>query len=386
MLYDVPKPTEALLITGGFTGRAPDSPYRVVVGGGAWSVPVLHRVQRFHIGANTVNIQVRAQSKQNVDVDVEASVVFSVQSDKPNITQAANRFLGVDRNQILSTAHDIFSGETRAIIGTLTVEEMISDRLKLASEVLHNAEVKMLTFGWQIDSFQINSISDPSGYINALSAPELARVEREKAVAEAQRDAEIAEEREKSARRKSQYERDTQIEVASNEKAVAQSRAEARNAEPLAQAEADKSVAEKKAELAMVQAKADQDTAAAQAELAVEQAHLAENNLVTEVIKPAEAEAKRRRIEAEAQAEATRITADALSAGDAIALDQQMVEQMPEIMRSIADSLATSNLTMIGEGQDLTKLLSQLARIAPELRKLARPNGDAAASAEQAAE
>lgn len=349
MLYDVPKPTEALLITGGFTGRAPDSPYRIVVGGGAWSVPVLHRVQRFHIGANTVNIQVRAQSKQNVDVDVEASVVFSVQSDKPNITQAANRFLGVDRNQILSTAHDIFSGETRAIIGTLTVEEMISDRLKLASEVLHNAEVKMLTFGWQIDSFQINSISDPSGYINALSAPELARVEREKAVAEAQRDAEIAEEREKSACRKSQYERDTQIEVASNEKAVAQSRAEARNAEPLAQA------------------KADQDTAAAQAELAVELARLTENNLVTE-------------------AEATRITAEALSAGDAIALDQQMVEQMPEIMRSIADSLATSNLTMIGEGQDLTKLLSQLAGIAPELRKLARPNGDAAASAEQAAE
>ena len=121
-------------------------------------------------------------------------------------------------------------------------------------------------------------------------------------------------------------------------------------------------------------------------ELAVEQARLTENNLVTEVIKPAEAEAKRRRIEAEAQAEATRITAEALSAGDAIALDQQMVEQMPEIMRSIADSLATSNLTMIGEGQDLTKLLSQLAGIAPELRKLPRPNGDAAASAEQAAE
>lgn len=312
---------------------------------------MLHRVQRFHIGANTVNIQVRAQSKQNVDVDVEASVVFSVQSDKPNITQAASPFLGVDRNQILSTAHDIFSGETRAIIGTLTVEEMISDRLKLASEVLHNAEVKMLTFGWQTDSFQINSISDPSGYINALSAPELARVEREKTVAEAQRDAEIAEEREKSARRKSQYERDTQIEVASNEKAAAQSCAEARNAEPLAQAEADKSVAEKKAELA------------------VEQARLTEKNLVTE-----------------AEAEATRITAEALSAGDAIALDQQMVEQMPEIMRSIADSLATSNLTMIGEGQDLTKLLSQLAGIAPELRKLARPNGDAAASAEQAAE
>ena len=35
MLYDVPRPTEALLITGGMTSRKNGNPYRVVVGGGA---------------------------------------------------------------------------------------------------------------------------------------------------------------------------------------------------------------------------------------------------------------------------------------------------------------------------------------------------------------
>lgn len=378
MFYAIPKPTQALLITGGLSSRKPDNPYRVVIGGGAWYVPLLHRVQRFHIGANTVNIHVRAQSKQNVDVDVEASVVFSVAPDKAAVTEAANRFLGVDLEQVLSTARDIFSGETRAIIGTLTVEEMISDRMALAMEVLTNAEPKMSRFGWQIDSFQINSISDPSGYINALSAPELARVEREKAVAEAQRDAEITEEREKAARQKSMYERETEMVIAENEKAVAQSQAEARNAGPLAQAEADKAVAQKKAELATIQAEADRATAAAQAGTAIEQAKLREAQLLTDIIKPAEAAAKERIIEAEAEAKARTAIAEGIAAHNGIALDDKLVNQMPEIIGSFAEGLKGSDLTVIGDGKDITKLFAEFAATVPQFRSMLNPTNNQA--------
>ena len=378
MFYAIPKPTEALLITGGMSSRKPNNPYRVVVGGGAWYVPLLQRVQRFHIGANTVSIAVRAQSKQNVDVDVQASVVFSVATDKVSVTKAANRFLGEDRDQVLSTARDIFSGETRALIGTLTVEEMISDRMALAMEVLTNAGPKMDKFGWQIDSFQINSISDPSGYINALSAPELARVEREKAVAEAKRDAEISEEREKASRLKSTYRRQTEMIVAENEMAVAQTQAEARNAGPLAQAEADKAVAQKKAELAEIQAQADKATAQAQAQTAVEQAKLREAQLLTDVIKPAEAAARERVINAEAEAAAQTAIAEALAAHAGVVLDEKIIDQMPEIMEAVAKGLQDSNLTIIGEGRDLTKLVGEFAATVPQFRELLNPANKAA--------
>lgn len=298
-----------------------------------------------------MNIHVRAQSKQNVDVDVEASVVFSVAPDKAAVTEAANRFLGVDLEQVLSTARDIFSGETRAIIGTLTVEEMISDRMALAMEVLTNAEPKMSRFGWQIDSFQINSISDPSGYINALSAPELARVEREKAVAEAQRDAEITEEREKAARQKSMYERETEMVIAENEKAVAQSQAEARNAGPLAQAEAGRTTA-------------------------IEQAKLREAQLLTDIIKPAEAAAKERIIEAEAKARTA--IAEGIAAHNGIALDDRLVNQMPEIIESFAEGLKGSDLTVIGDGKDITKLFAEFAATVPQFRSMLNPTNNQA--------
>lgn len=353
MFYDVPKPTEALLITGGLIARKPENPYRIVTGGGAWSIPVIHRVQRFYIGARKVNISVRAQSKQNVDVDVDASIVFSVIHDKENITYSANKFLGSDLNEIVNTAEDIFSGETRAIIGQLTVEEMISDRLALASQVVTNAEPKMLKFGWQIDSFQINSISDPNGYISALSAPELARVEREKAVAEAKRDAEISEEQQKTNRQKSDYQRETDMKTAENKQKIAEAVAEANAAGPMAEAKAQLGVTE------------------SQSKLAEERAALRERELVIDVIKPAEADADKRKIEAEAEAEALRIMSDATATNDGIVLDKQMVDQMPEVIKSLAEGLNGANITIVGDNDDLVGFMTKIASSAPALRELA---------------
>lgn len=358
MLYDVPKPTEAILISGGFGHRSPESPYRIVAGGGAWSVPILHRVQRFYIGANTVQVRVAAPSAQNVEVAVEATVVFRVRPDKNHITRAASRFEGSDRKEVLRAAYDIFGGETRAMIGQMTVEEMISDRMRLASDVLTNAEPKMAELGWGIDSFQISSITDDNNYIRSLSAPELARVEREAAVAEARRDAEIENERQKANRLKSEYQRDTDLLTSENIKQTAQAKAEAEASGPLAKAEADRNVVAK------------------QSELAAEQALLREQELIAEVVKPAEAEAQRKRIEAEAEAQALRTTSEAVASNRGVIIDKQMVDQMPEMIDSLSEALGSANLTLVGDGQDLNRLLSQIASVAPGLRELAkRENG-----------
>lgn len=366
MLYDVPRPTEALLITGGLTPRKPGNPYRIVVGGGAWSIPILHRIRRFYIGASNVNINVRAQSAQNIEVEVEASVVFSVAPNNNDITKAANRFLGTSQKEVLDTAQDIFSGETRAIIGQMNVEQMISDRKELTENVFNNAELRMARFGWQIDSFQINSISDPNGYINALSAPELARVEREKAVAEAQRDAEITKEEQNSARLKSDYQRETDTRVAENKTQIAKSVAEANAAGPAAEAEAQRNVVQQESELAK------------------ERARLREEELVAEIIKPAEAEAKRKRIEAEAEAAALEVESAAIAANEGVVLDKQMVDQLPEVVRELAGGLKGANLTMVGKDEDLTGFLSQIASLAPALRNLARPDETQSSNSENA--
>ena len=220
------------------------------------------------------------------------------------------------------------------------------------------AEPKMAELGWGIDSFQISSITDDNNYIRSLSAPELARVEREAAVAEARRDAEIENERQKANRLKSEYQRDTDLLTSENIKQTAQAKAEAEASGPLAKAEADRKVVAK------------------QSELAAEQAILREQELIAEVVKPAEAEAQRRRIEAEAEAQALRTTSDAVASNRGVIIDKQMVDQMPEMIDSLSEALGSANLTLVGDGQDLNRLLSQIASVAPGLRELAkRDNG-----------
>ena len=183
---------------------------------------------------------------------------------------------------------------------------------------------------------------------------------------------------EKAARRKSMYERETEMVITENEKAVAQSQAEARNAGPLAQAEADKAVAQKKAELATIQAEADRATAAAQADTAIEQAKLREAQLLTDIIKPAEAAAKERIIEAEAEAKARTAIAEGIAAHNGIALDDKLVNQMPEIMEAFAEGLKGSDLTVIGDGKDITKLFAEFAATVPQFRSMLNPTNNQA--------
>ena len=366
MFYYVPTPTTAIVISGG-RKRKNGSEYRIATGSGIWAIPILHKVHRFYTGAVRVSINVSAQSAQNVDVNIAASVVFSVKNDDVSIARAARRFLTSSREDVHGTAQEIFSGVTRGIIGTMTVEEMISQRMVLTERVVTDAAVGMDVFGWNIDSFQINSISDANGYIEALSAPELARVEREREVARAARDAEIAEARQTTERKKSDYERDTALVHANNAITIAQSQAESKNAGPLAQAEADKELAKRQAELESIRAESDRATATARVALAEENARLREQELVAEVELPAKADAEATTIRAAAEAEATRQMAEALEAGGGAALSKDFIDKLPEIIAGYAEGLREANVTIVGDAGEPVKMAASLMPVIGEM-------------------
>lgn len=368
--YTVPKPTEAILISGGLTKRPVETPYKISTGQGVFSFWFIHKVHRFHTGANTVNIAVSAQSAQNVEVQVEASVVFSVGQDTTSITKAANRFLDTDYDQVIKTAHDIFSGETRAIIGTLTVENMISDRLSLASEVLTNAAPKMTNFGWIIDSFQINSISDNSGYINSLSAPELSRVRKEEEIAKARTESLIEEERQKTEREKSEYQRDTDLKTSENIKAAAQARVEAANAEELARVEVDKDLALRHGELKIIEADTKAKTAESEARLVAAQAEVEKKEQELKKM-IAEAEAERVIIAGKAESEKQLMLSKAITKEF---LDEKLVESMPEIVSSLGVSLEKADMTIVGGEGSMSSLIENIAVLAPMVRKTLNDN------------
>jgi flotillin len=107
-------------------------------------------------------------------------------------------------------------------------------------------------------------------------------------------------------------------------------------------------------------------------ELAERAAELRQQELVAEVVKPAEAEAERVRIMAVADAEKMKIQAEAAASHNRVALDKALIDQLPQIVEKAALGLASANLTVLngaeGLGQVAAGLVSQGMAIFEALR------------------
>ncbi|HLI40862.1 MAG TPA: flotillin family protein [Streptosporangiaceae bacterium] len=352
--YRVPAPDEAMLISGGRYGLR-GAPFRVVVGHGAFAVPLLRKVRYLTLAMQEAEVAETCVTKQGISLNVRAVIAFKVGNDEESIVNAGQRFLS-DQDQMSVLTGRIFAGHLRSIIGSMTVEEIITERQKLAAEVLDQSKAEMATIGLIVDSLQIQSIDDlGAGYIAAMAAPNNAAIQRQAKIAQAQADQAAAEAQQESARKQSEFARQTAVVQAQYKAEIDRAQAQAAQAGPLAEAEAQRAVI------------------AAQAELARQQAQLRQQQLVSEVVRPAEAEAERVRILAKADAERTRIQAEAAASNNRVALDQQLISQLPQIVKEAAAGLAGANVSVLngadGLGEIAVGLVSQGLAILDSVRK-----------------
>jgi len=393
--YKVPEPDEAMLISGGkVTGEVP---FRVVTGHGAFVVPFFRKARFLSLSMAEAEVTEACVTKQGIALGVRAVIAFMVGR--------------------------IFAGHLRSIVGSMTVEEIVTERQKLAEGVLDGSKIEMAKIGLTVDAFQIQSIDDMKlGYIAAMAAPHNAAIQRQARIAQAQADMAAAEADQQSKRAQAEYVRQTTIVQAqlAAEVSVAQARANQNASEAEqksvrakaeftrqtrvveAQYESDVSMAKAKANQAaaqveqesqraqaefarqtsivrakakaevdraeseasqsgpLAQATAQREVLAAQTELATRNAELRKQQLVAEVVKPAEAEAERIRVLAQADAERTRIQAEAAASNNRVSLDQLLIEQLPQIVREAAQGLAKANVTVLNGSDGLGEIASGL--------------------------
>ena len=93
----------------------------------------------------------------------------------------------------------IFAGHLRSIIGSLTVEEIIRERDRLAQEVKDGSHGEMEKLGIVVDSLQIQEIEDSTGYINNIAAPHAAAVASQARIAAAKADQEATQREQEAA-------------------------------------------------------------------------------------------------------------------------------------------------------------------------------------------
>jgi flotillin len=352
--YRVPAPDEAMLISGGRRGMN-DAPFRVVTGHGAFVTPFVRKVRYLTLSMQEAEVAETCVTHQGISLNVRAVIAFKVGYDAESIVNAGQRFLS-DQDQMSVLTGRIFAGHLRSIIGSMTVEEIVTERQKLATEVLDGSKAEMATIGLTVDSLQIQSIDDMgAGYIAAMAAPNNAAIQRQAKIAQAAADQAAAEAQQASIRNQAEFARQTSVVQAQYKAQIDKAQAEAAQAGPLAQAEAQQAVI------------------ATQAKLAEQQAALRQQQLVSEVIRPAEAEAQKVKILAIADAERTRIAAEAAASNNRVALDQLLIAQLPQIVKEAAAGLAGANVTVLngadGLGEIAAGLVSQGLTILESVRK-----------------
>lgn len=338
--YKVPAPDEAMLISGARTRS--NAPFRVVTGHGAFILPVFRKARFLTLAMCEAEVAEKCVTQQGITLNVRAVIAFKVGNDTESIISAAQRFLS-EQDQMSVLTGRIFAGHLRSIIGSMTVEEIIRERQKLATEVLDGSKEEMAPIGLTVDALQIQSIDDDGlGYIDAMSAPHNAAIQQQAQIAQAQANQAAAEAEQESQRKQAEFARQTAIVKAQYKAEVDKAQAEAAQAGPLAEAEAQREVLQMRTELA---------------ERAAE---LRQQELVAEVVKPAEAEAERVRILAVADAEKMKIQAEAAASHNRVALDKALIDQLPEIVEKAARGLANANVTVLNGAEGLTEVASGL--------------------------
>src|SRR5262245_18581131 len=290
--------------------------FRVVRGGAALRVPVLEQVA--YLSLNIISIPLRIQkayTKEGVAVTVEAVANVKIAGDDVSLRGAAERFLGMSTDQIKGVIFQTLEGHLRAILGTLTVEEINADRQAFAQKMTDEAAVDLKKMGVNIDILTIQQISDEQGYLDALGKKRTAEVKRDAMVGEAlvTRDATIKSAMADQEGKTKRYEADVAIAQALRDKesrqaefdaAVQGKQKEAEQAGPLATAIARQRVTEQETRVEQVRK---------QQEVLVQTQEAArrEQELQATVVKPAEAQRQAAILRAEGQKQATVIRAEA---------------------------------------------------------------------------
>ncbi|MEU2546861.1 SPFH domain-containing protein [Streptomyces roseolus] len=288
MMWRVAEPNEALIISGSNhknEGLGDGMGFRIVTGRGTLVVPGVQAVRKLSLDLNETQLQVECVTHQGIPLKVRGVVIFKVGDDFVSIANAARRFL--DQQKLMSErVHIVFAGHLRAIVGGLTVEDMIRDREKLTGQARSACGTEMEKLGLIVDSLQIHEIEDPTGYIKNLAAPHAAAVQRDARIAQAEANRLATEAEQQAAARMSEATRDSEILQAGYQAERDQASARARQAGPLAEAASRQEVVV-------------QETRVAELE-----AHRKEQQLQADVRKPADALAYETRTLAEAERDA----------------------------------------------------------------------------------
>ncbi|MCY9578957.1 flotillin family protein [Paenibacillus alvei] len=402
--YKTVSPDETMIVTGSYLGRKNVSTdesgrkMKIVRGGGAFILPIFQQSQFLSLLSHKLDVTTpEVYTEQGVPVMTDAVAIIKVGGTVEDIATAAEQFLGKPTEALKSEAQEVLEGHLRAILGSMTVEEVYRNRDRFAQEVQGVAAKDLKKMGLQIVSFTIKDVRDKHGYLDALGKPRIAAVKRDADIAEAEavRDSRIQKAKAEEEGMKAELLRDTNIAEAAKEKELKVAafkkdqdlaRAEADQAYFIQEARSKQSVVEEQMRVEIVRKEREIDLEAKEI-LRREKQYDAEVKKKADadryaVVQSAEAEKSRKvleadalqyRIEAEAKALAEQKRLEGLAIADA---ERARGTAEAEVirLRGLAEAEAKEKLAEAFEKFGEAAVLDIVVKMMPELAgKVAEP-------------
>lgn len=312
-VYQKCGPNEAMIITGAVPGGI-----KVLRGGGGIVIPVMHQRHLLSLEVMTIEVHSNAAmiTKNGVPIYVEGVAQVKVRGDEEAIATAAERFLNKTNDEIATVAHETLVGHLRAILGTMTVEELIQSFDSFASRVQEVSVADLAKMGLIVDSFTIKEIRDSVGYLEALGKKQTAEAKRSAAIGEAEatketqiaqasasRDAQIAQAQAAEEGAKAKLAADTRVAESSKNFQVSQATYQSEVARTKASSDMMYEIVKAQSQQKLTEEMQKVKIVEAQKEVELQQVEVMKRQVALEagITKPAEAEQSRIRLMTQAE-------------------------------------------------------------------------------------
>jgi flotillin len=394
--YKTVSSDEAMIVTGSFLGTKnvlsdeSGRKIKIVRGGGAFILPIFQQAEFISLLSHKLDVTTpEVYTEQGVPVMADGVAIIKIGGSVEEVATAAEQFLGKPVGDLRSEAQEVLEGHLRAILGSMTVEEVYRNRDRFAQEVQGVAARDLKKMGLQIVSFTIKDVRDKHGYLDALGRPRIAAVKRDAEIAEADaiRDARIKKAKAEEEGQRAELIRDTAIAEASkdNQLKVAAYKRE----QDTAKAEADQAyqIAEARAQQQAVEEAMKVEIVRKEREIDLQEKEILRREKQYDAEVKKKSEADRYAVEQAAEAEKTKrmreadavkykIEAEAKANAEA---ERTQGTAKAEVIRlqGLAEAEAKEKLAEAYKNYGEAAILDILAKMLPELaEKIAQPLGN----------
>ena len=178
-------PSDKILV---IYGKTNSGSAKCLAGGAAFVVPFIQDYAYLDLHPISIDVDLHgALSRQNIRVNVPSRFTVAISTEEGVMTNAAERLLNRNEDEIRDMSKDIIFGQLRLVVATMDIEEINADRDKFLANVYHNVGTELRKIGLELINVNVTDIQDESGYIEALGKEAAAQAINEAKVRVAQR-------------------------------------------------------------------------------------------------------------------------------------------------------------------------------------------------------